>query len=53
MDDSAPLSYAEPLAAARKGMRSCLACRTAFPNRLGLMKHELQGCRKVKVAARN
>ena len=36
------------LAALRKGLRSCLACRTAFPNRLALVKHEIAGCRKMK-----
>jgi hypothetical protein len=33
---------------ARRGMRSCLACRTAFPNHLALMKHSVNGCRKMR-----
>ena len=40
--------YAEQLAVARRGLRSCLGCRTAFPNRLALLKHQLAGCTVVK-----
>lgn len=34
----------EDLERARRGLRSCFACRTAFPNHLSLLKHEVQGC---------
>ncbi|HEV8359024.1 MAG TPA: hypothetical protein VGR28_01070 [Candidatus Thermoplasmatota archaeon] len=49
MDDALP-AYTLVLEAARKGARSCLACRTAFPNRLGLLKHEMAGCGKAAKA---
>jgi hypothetical protein len=47
MSEEAAFLALEPLEALRKGLRSCLACRTAFPNRLGVLKHQLAGCRSA------
>jgi hypothetical protein len=39
--------YLLELQVARQGLRTCLTCRTSFPNHLAVVKHQLHGCRKA------
>ena len=39
--------YLQDLLLARQGLRTCLTCRTSFPNHLAVVKHQLHGCRKA------
>ena len=48
MTEKAAPGYAQVLESVRKGLRSCLDCRTSFPNHLALIKHGFQGCRRKR-----